>query len=62
MSEGKRFVDKCLTTDVIHNPWPHQIFKDTLSTDAFIKLRDQCIEKCALNSKCKSFDYCYKDK
>ena len=36
MSEGKRFVDKCLTTDVIHNPWPHQIFKDTLSTDAFI--------------------------
>ena len=45
MSEGKRFVDKCLTTDVIHNPWPHQILKDTLSTDAFIKLRDQCIEK-----------------
>ena len=45
MSEGQRFVDKCLSTDVMLDPWPHQIIADTLSTQTFNKLREQCVEK-----------------
>ena len=35
MSEGERFLDKCLTTKVGLRPWPHQIINDTLSQEAF---------------------------
>ncbi len=42
MSEGARFVDKCLTTEVQLEPWPYQIINDTLSNDAFNKLRASC--------------------
>ena len=45
MSEGQRFVDKCLSTDVMLDPWPNQIIADTLSTQTFNKLREQCVEK-----------------
>lgn len=45
MSEGQRFVDKCLSTDVVTDPWPHQIISDTLSADTFKSLRSQCVDK-----------------
>tara|TARA_R110002020_G_scaffold34077_3_gene104056 strand:- start:902 stop:1522 length:621 start_codon:yes stop_codon:yes gene_type:complete len=45
MTEGKRFLDKCLATEVANNPWPHQIILDTLGQDTFEKLRQQCVEK-----------------
>jgi len=51
MSEGQRFVDKCLNTNIESNPWPHQVLADTLSLDAFYKLRDQCIEKLNFDTK-----------
>ena len=45
MSEGQRFLDKCTSTDVEHNPWPHQIIENTLSENVFYKLKNQCEEK-----------------
>ena len=42
MSDGNRFLDKCLATDVTADPWPHQILQDTLSDDLFKKLQQQC--------------------
>ena len=42
MSVGERFLQKCLNTEVLHNPWPYQIIEDTLSTDVFAKLKKQC--------------------
>ena len=42
MSAGKRFLDKCLSTDIIHEPWAHQIIEETFSNDVFQKLRQQC--------------------
>jgi hypothetical protein len=42
MSEGARFVEKCLSTEVQLEPWPYQIIHDTLSTDAFQKLKKSC--------------------
>jgi hypothetical protein len=44
MSEGERFLDKCLTTTVGLQPWPHQIINDTLSQEAFAKLKDSCFK------------------
>ena len=32
MSEGQRFLDKCLEATVAVDPWPYQILNDTLST------------------------------
>ena len=45
MSDGNRFLDKCLATEVIAEPWPHQILQDTLSDDLFKKLQQQCVDK-----------------
>ena len=42
MSAGERFLQKCLNTEVLHDPWPYQIIEDTLSTDVFAKLKKQC--------------------
>lgn len=59
MTEGNRFIEKCLTTDVIYNPWPHQIIRDTLSKNTFIKLRDQCVEK--LNFETEELHHIFPD-
>lgn len=45
MTDGNRFLDKCLATEVIAEPWPHQILQDTLSDDLFKKLQQQCVDK-----------------
>ena len=42
---GQNFVDKCINTDVITTPWPHQIIENTFDKSAFEKLKSQCIEK-----------------
>ena len=44
MNEGERFLDKCLTTTVGLQPWPHQIINDTLSQESFAKLKDSCFK------------------
>jgi len=42
---GKNFVDKCISTDVITTPWPHQIIENTFDKSIFEKLKAQCIKK-----------------
>ena len=42
---GKNFVDKCINTDVITTPWPHQIIENAWDKSVFEKLKTQCIEK-----------------
>ena len=42
MYEGDKFLDKCLNTKVVLNPWPHQIINNTLSKNVFEKLKMQC--------------------
>ena len=42
---GKNFVDKCINTDVITTPWPHQIIENTFDKSVFENLQAQCIEK-----------------
>ena len=42
---GQNFVDKCINTDVITTPWPHQIIENTFDKSVFEKLKAQCIEK-----------------
>jgi len=51
MNEGKRFVDKCLTTTVGLQPWPHQIINDTFSLDAFTKLKNSCFKTTLTKTK-----------
>ena len=45
MTEGERFLDKCLTTPVELQPWPYQILNNTLSDSVFAKLEKECKEK-----------------
>ena len=45
MTQGERFLEKCLTTNVELEPWPYQILTDTLSTEVFDKFAMQCKEK-----------------
>ena len=45
MTQGKRFVDKCLSTKADTDPWPHQILHDTFDQDAFQKLKDASLTK-----------------
>ena len=45
MTEGERFLDKCLTNTVAMDPWPHQIIEQTLSKSVFEKLQEQCKDK-----------------
>ena len=59
MNEGKKFLENCLTSKVVHDPWPHQVLNNTLSTDTFTKLRDQCIEK--LNFKTTELHHIFPD-
>jgi hypothetical protein len=42
MSEGERFVEKCLQTEVQLQPWPYQVIDNTLSKNAFTKLQEGC--------------------
>lgn len=43
MSEGNKFIKKCLETKVNLDPWPHQIISDTISTELFTKLQSECV-------------------
>ena len=45
MSQGKRFVDKCLQNQAILEPWPHQIIQDTFDDQTFQKLKDVSLSK-----------------
>ena len=42
---GSNFVDKCLNTEIITTPWPHQVIDDTFDKSIFEKLQTQCIKK-----------------
>jgi hypothetical protein len=42
MSEGKRFLNKCLDTQVQTDPWPYQVIENTLSDELFLKLQREC--------------------
>ncbi len=40
---GDYFIDKCLESDTINDPWSHQIIDNTLPQDHFEHLRQQCL-------------------
>jgi hypothetical protein len=44
MSLGKRFLQKCLDSEVVLDPWPYQIIEETFSEDVFLKLKNECEE------------------
>ena len=39
---GDYFVNKCLDSKIINDPWPHQYIENTLPQDEFLKLQEQC--------------------
>ena len=39
---GKYFLDKCLSTTIEKQPWPHQVITESLPTDSFDKLKKSC--------------------
>ena len=39
---GDHFVNKCLNSTTMNDPWPHQYIEDTLPQDDFLKLQEQC--------------------
>ena len=43
MSVGQMFLDKCLNTNVLTDPWPHQIICNTFDDKVFNKLLNQCV-------------------
>ena len=43
MSVGQMFLDKCLNTNVLTDPWPHQIICNTFDDKVFDKLLNQCV-------------------
>ena len=45
MSQGDRFLQKCLDTQVQTDPWPYQLIENTFDNDVFDKLKQQCIER-----------------
>ena len=45
MNIGEQFLNRCLETEVVKKPWPHQIIEDTFDKSVFEKLQEQCIEK-----------------
>ena len=45
MSIGQRFVDKCISTEVELQPWPHQILHDTFDEQTLEKLTGVCLSK-----------------
>jgi hypothetical protein len=44
MSSGKRFLQKCLDSEVVLDPWPYQLIDETFSEDVFLKLKNECKE------------------
>ena len=46
MSEGVRFLDKCVNTPVKTEPWPYQIIENTLSDELFLRLKKECETNC----------------
>jgi len=44
MNVGEQFVNKCLETEVIKQPWPYQVIPNTLPKDVFEKFKKQCKE------------------
>ena len=44
MSSGTRFLQKCLDSKVVLDPWPYQLFEETFSEDVFLKLKNECEE------------------
>ena len=42
MTQGKRFLDQCVSSPVQTDPWPHQIIQQTFDESVFEKLRQQC--------------------
>ena len=44
MSLGKKFLSKCLDTEVCLDPWPHQIIENTFENTIFAKLKKECEE------------------
>ena len=41
---GNHFLDKCLDSETISDPWSHQIINDTLPQEDFNTLRKECEE------------------
>ena len=39
MSAGERFLQKCLDTPIITDPWPHQVLDNTFDDTVFNKLK-----------------------
>jgi len=39
MSAGERFLQKCLDTPIITDPWPHQVLDNTFNDTVFNKLK-----------------------
>ena len=39
---GKYFLDNCLNSTTVNDPWPHQTINDTLPQEEFVKLRQEC--------------------
>ncbi len=39
---GKYFIDKCIESTTLNDPWPHQIIQDTLPVEEFNVLRNAC--------------------
>jgi len=39
---GQQFVDRCLESYTIGDPWPHQIIQDTIPSKEFETLRKEC--------------------
>ena len=59
---GKYFLNNCLNTTTINEPWSHQIINDTLPQEEFVKLRKECEQLNVPNDRLvaiypKDFDY-----
>ena len=39
---GKYFLDKCITSETLNDPWCHQMIQDTLPQEDFDTLKNQC--------------------
>ena len=39
---GKNFVDKCLQSEILTDPWAHTVTENHIDQDEFVNLRNQC--------------------
>ena len=39
---GKNFVDRCLESEILSDPWPHTVTENHIDQDEFANLRQQC--------------------